>query len=53
MQKHGTQTPVIVKAQDLQKKEGICVQPLPRKELVQALEILKANPNIKMDLVEI
>ena len=51
--KHGTQTPVIVKAEDLRKKEGICVQPLPRKELVQALEILKANPNIKMDFVEI
>jgi hypothetical protein len=51
--KHGTQTPVIVKAEDLWKKEGICVQPLPRKELVQALEILKANPNIKMDFVEI
>lgn len=51
--KHGTQTPVIVKAEDLRKKEGICVQPLPRKELVQALEILKANPNIKVDFVEI
>lgn len=51
--KHGTQNPVIVKAEDLRKMEGICVQPLPRKELAQALKMLKENPNVKVESVEI
>lgn len=46
--KHGTQNPVIVKAEDLRKMKGICVLPLPKKELFQALKMLKENPNVKV-----
>lgn len=51
--KHGTQNPVIVKAEDLRKMEGICVQPLPKKELFQALKMLKENPNVKVESIKI
>ena len=51
--KHGTQTPVIVRAEDLRKKESICVLPLPKKELFQALKMLKENPNVKMESIKI
>ena len=47
--KHGTQNPVIVKAEDLRKMKGICVLPLPKKELFQALKMLKENPNVKVE----
>ena len=51
--KHGTQNPVIVKAEDLQKMKGICVLPLPKKELFQALKMLKENPNVKVESIKI
>lgn len=51
--KHGTKNPVIVKAENLRKMEGVCVQPLPQKELFQALKMLKENPNVKVESVEI
>lgn len=51
--KHGTQNPVIVKAEDLRKMKGICVLPLPKKELFQALKMLKENPNVKVESIRI
>lgn len=51
--KHGTQNPVIVKAEDLRKMKGICVLPLPKKELFQALKMLKENPNVKVESIKI
>ena len=50
---HGTQNPVIVKAEDLQKLKGICVLPLPKKELFQALKMLEENPNVKVESIKI